>query len=126
MERIKHDNDKLAQKVKDMSEKIRSLENELSGKDKEIKQGFDEQRQLHQLIRVQKDKYLHLEIQCKSLKMEYDLLEKDKNNEISRLNRQLDAKDGNGKNEKEMAYIIRKLEDEIKEKDKRMKELEEK
>jgi len=47
MERIKHDNDKLAQKVKDMSEKIRSLENELSGKDKEIKQGFDEQRQLH-------------------------------------------------------------------------------
>jgi hypothetical protein len=58
--------------------------------------------------------------------MEYDLLEKDKNNEISRLNRQLDAKDGNGKNEKEMAYIIRKLEDEIKEKDKRMKELEEK
>lgn len=109
MERVKHDNDKLAQKVKDMSEKIRSLENDLSAKDKEIKQGFDEQRQLHELIRIEKDKYLHLEIQCKSLKMEYDLLEKDKNNEISRMNKQLVAREGSGKNEKEMAYAMRKL-----------------
>lgn len=88
MTKTKHDNEKSLQKIKELTEKIRSLENELSSKDREIKQGFDDQKRLHELIRIEKDKYLNLEIQCKSYKMEFDMLEKEKNNEINRLIRQ--------------------------------------
>lgn len=98
-------------KTKDLTERIRHLESELSGKDREIKMNFEEQRRLHESVRVEKDKYMHLEIQYKSLKMELDLLEKEKNNEINRLLKQFEGKDG--ASEKEMGYLIRKLEEQI-------------
>lgn len=60
----------------------------------EVKQGFDEQRRFHELIRIEKDKYLNLEIQCRSLKMELEMVEKDKNNEINRLMKQCESKEG--------------------------------
>jgi hypothetical protein len=86
-----------------------------------VRQAFEEQRRLHESIRTEKDKYLNLEIQCKGYKMEIDLLEKEKASEVNRLLRQFESKEGAG--EKEMAYLIRKLEEEIKEKDKRCHEL---
>jgi len=39
---------------------------------------------------LEKDRYFNLDIDYKKTKMEYELLEKDKNNEITRLTRQLD------------------------------------
>jgi len=75
---------------------VRSLEAELDSKDRELKQGFDEQRRFHELIRIEKDKYLNLEIQCRSLKMELEMLEKEKNNEINRLIRDFETRDGSG------------------------------
>ena len=81
-------------KAKETADKLRAVEGELSGKDREIKQGFEEQKRLHELLRIEKDKYLNLEIQCKTYKMEMSLLEKEKNNEISRLVRQFYAKEG--------------------------------
>lgn len=53
--------------------------------------------------------------------MEFDLLEKEKNSEVNRLLRQFESKEGSG--EKEMAFLIRKLEEEAKEKDRRYHEL---
>lgn len=94
LSKAKHENDKYVQKIKEMSEKINSLQIELQKKDHEIKQGFQEQRQFHELIRIEKDKYLNLQIQCRSLKMELEMVEKDKNNEISRLMRQCESKEG--------------------------------
>lgn len=49
------------------------------------------------------------------------MVEKDKNNEINRLMRQCESKEGNG--DREMSYLIKKLENEIKDKDKRYHEL---
>lgn len=49
--------------------------------------------------------------------MELEMTEKDKNNEINRLMKQYESKEGAG--DRETAYIIKKLENEIKEKDKR-------
>jgi hypothetical protein len=70
---------------------------------------------------VEKDKYLHQEIQCKTFKMELELLEKEKSSEMNRIMRQFESKEGGG--EKEMAFIIRKLEEEVKEKDRRYHEV---
>ena len=50
---------------------------------------YDEQRKLHDLNRLEKDKQMTIEMQCKSLRMEYEMLEKEKNNEINRITRQL-------------------------------------
>jgi hypothetical protein len=100
---------------------VRALESELEGKDRELKQGFDEQRRFHELIRIEKDKYLNLEIQCRSLKMELEMLEKDKTNEINRLIRDFENRDGHG--DKEIIYKMKKLEEEIRERDRRYHEL---
>ncbi len=63
---------------------------------------------MHDLIRIEKDKYLNMEIQFKSAKMELEMLEKDKNNQINRLMRHesKEAKHGD-------AFVVRRLEDEI-------------
>ena len=109
--RLKHENDKNVQRISELQDKIRSLESDLDSKDREIKQGFDEQRRFHQLVRIEKDKYLNLEIQCRSLKMELEMLEKEKNNEINRLMRDFENHDGSG--DKDMAWKIKKLEEEM-------------
>lgn len=45
----------------------------------------DEKRGLEDAIRLEKDKYMNLEIDIKRVRMESEIMEKDKNNEINRL-----------------------------------------
>lgn len=62
-----------------------ALEAELVTRNQELRKCRDEKRVLEDSIRLEKDKYLNLEIEIKRLKMESEILEKDKNNEITRL-----------------------------------------
>lgn len=60
-------------------------------------------------MRLEKDKFLSLEIDMKKVRMEYELLEKEKNTEINRLNGllQVQPKDQTSHNE------LRRLEEEL-------------
>lgn len=60
-------------------------------------------------MRLEKDKFLSLEIDMKKVRMEYELLEKEKNTEINRLNGllQVQPKDQTSLNE------LRRLEEEL-------------
>jgi hypothetical protein len=49
-------------------------------KDQEIRLLLGEKRKSEDLIRLEKDRYFNLDIDYKKTKMEYELLEKDKNN----------------------------------------------
>jgi GTPase involved in cell partitioning and DNA repair len=51
-----------------------------------LRKGRDEKRGAEDEVRLSKDKLLHLEIDMKRVQMEKELLEKEKNNEINRLN----------------------------------------
>ncbi len=76
-----------------------------------------EKRKSEDLIRLEKDRYFNLDIDYKKTKMEYELLEKDKNNEINRLMKQLDLSGGN--RTRDMGLKLKRYEDDIEVKDKR-------
>lgn len=59
-----------------------------------------------------------MEIQYKSVKMEMEMMEKDKNAEIARLTRRHEGKETGP--DKELPMLVRKLEEEIREKEKRI------
>ena len=88
-----------------------ALEAELVTRNQELRKCRDEKRVLEDSIRLEKDKYLNLEIEIKRLKMESEILEKDKNNEITRLKHLLETQSrepaGN-------SHEVRRLEDELK------------
>lgn len=86
-------------------------------KDQEIRLLLGEKRKSEDLVRLEKDRFLNLEIDYKKTKMEYELLEKDKNNEINRLMRQVDYSGVNRTRDLEMK--VKRYEDDIEIKDKR-------
>jgi hypothetical protein len=49
---LKHENDKNAQRISELQDKVRSLEIELESKDRELKQGYEEQKRFHELVRI--------------------------------------------------------------------------
>lgn len=67
--KVQRESDKHQQRTKDLSEKIKNLESTISDKDKELKQSFEEQRKIHELLRNEKDRVMNAQIQCKSIKM---------------------------------------------------------
>lgn len=52
LDKIQRDNERAERKIKELGEKIRLLEGEITNKDREIKQGFEEQKKLHELLRI--------------------------------------------------------------------------
>ena len=51
LDKTQRDNERAERKIKELGEKIRFLEGEITNKDREIKQGFEEQKKLHELLR---------------------------------------------------------------------------
>lgn len=83
MERIdglKRDIERLKQINMQLQNKNDALEAELTAKSQELRKCRDEKRVLEDSVRLEKDKYFNLEIEIKRLKMETEILEKDKNN----------------------------------------------
>lgn len=74
-----------------LQNKNEALEAELLSRNQELRKCRDESRILEDSIRLERDKYLNLEIELKRLKMESDIMEKDKNNEITRLKHLLET-----------------------------------
>lgn len=52
LDKIQKDNERAERKIKELGEKIRLLEGEITNKDREIKQGFEEHKKLHELLRI--------------------------------------------------------------------------
>ena len=65
----------------------------MTAKNQELMKQGEERKKFDDLLRFEKEKFSNLEIDIRKTKMEYEILEKDKNSEITRLTRQLDQKD---------------------------------
>ena len=78
---------------KQQADSISRLESEVTAKNQELMKQGEERKKFDDLLRFEKEKFSNLEIDIRKTKMEYEILEKDKNSEITRLTRQLDQKD---------------------------------
>jgi len=80
IESLKREIERLKIINKQLQEKNDLLDAEIMAKNQEIKKYRDERRSLEDELRLEKDKYLSLEIDVKRIRMESELLEKEKNN----------------------------------------------
>lgn len=80
IESLKREIERLKIINKQLQEKNDLLDAEIMAKNQEIKKYRDERRSLEDELRLEKDKYLSLEIDIKRIRMESELLEKEKNN----------------------------------------------
>lgn len=114
--------ERVVHKNKEQTEKIRSLEERLHLAEREKNEAKSEQDRWHDLIRNEKDKVLNKEIEVKSIRVEADLAVREKEVEIAQLKRQLEVAESEGIG-REGALSIRRLEDELREKDARIRQL---
>jgi hypothetical protein len=98
-------------------DKIQHLESTLSQCEKELRKILDEKRNYEELIRMEKDKYLNLELEARRERREFEIMEKDKNSEINRLLKRKDVKEG--AIETEMKHTLATLQEELKTSQKR-------
>ena len=76
-----------------------------------MRESHDEIRRVDEKNRIERDKYFNLEIEFKRLKMESELLEREKNNEINRLTSLVE-----NSQKKENSPLLQKLEEELRQK----------
>lgn len=74
-------------------EKVKYLEGRLTNSEQELRRVLEEKRNYEELIRGEKDKICNLEITLRREKREFEIMEKDKNGEISLLYKLKDIKE---------------------------------
>ena len=70
---------------KQLSEKNRLLEAELASNQEEFKSLRGQRKKIDDQLRAEKDRLSNYELDLKRVRMEAEIIEKDKNNEINRL-----------------------------------------
>lgn len=91
IESLKRDIERLKQINQQLQSRNDALEAEINARNQELRKCRDEKRGLEDAVRLEKDRYMNLEIEIKRLKMETEMLEKDKNIEIGRLKSLLES-----------------------------------
>ena len=82
---LKREAEKVVQKNHEQSQKIQELETKLVEKEEELKRLREEQHQFDVLLRNERDKVSNMGMEVKSLKVEQDLIIKEKQSEINQL-----------------------------------------
>ena len=92
IESLKREIERLKQINQQLQSRNDALETDLNARNQENKRIREEKRVLEDAVRAEKDRFMTLEIEIKRIKMECEMLERDKNSEISRLKSLLESK----------------------------------
>lgn len=92
IESLKREIERLKQINQQLQSRNDTLETDLNARNQESKRIREEKRVLEDALRTEKDRFMTLEIEIKRIKMECEMLERDKNSEISRLKSLLESK----------------------------------